>query len=73
MSKNPLYTNEIATAHQFVLEHNFDGDLMSFLERMKSPHLMHSERWSEIYDYLSENYPESTGSLVTGLSYWCED
>ena len=30
MSKNPLYTNEIATAHQFVIEYNTDIKLQNF-------------------------------------------
>ena len=30
MSKNPLYANEIATAHQFVIEHNTDIKLQNF-------------------------------------------
>ena len=31
MSKNPLYANEVATAHQFVIEHNTDIKLQNFL------------------------------------------
>ena len=34
MSKNPLYTNEIATAHQFVIEYNTDIKLQNFLYNM---------------------------------------
>lgn len=30
MSKNPLYTNEIATAHQFVIEYNTDIKLQNY-------------------------------------------
>ena len=30
MSKNPLYANELATAHQFVIEHNTDIKLQNF-------------------------------------------
>ena len=35
MSKNPLYANEIATAHQFVIEHNNDIDFMNFLREIR--------------------------------------
>lgn len=72
MSRNPLYTNEMATAHQFIIEHNSDIDFISFLEKMKNPNLTHSDRWSLIYDYMAEHYPEETGSLITGLAYYLE-
>lgn len=74
MSKNSLYANEIASAHLFVIEHNNDIDFMNFLREMKENRdLLHSDRWSLIYDYMKENYPEVTGSIVTGLAYWVED
>ena len=45
MSKNPLYTNEVATAHQFVIEHNTDIKLQNFLYDMRfRKDLMHSDR-----------------------------
>ena len=74
MSKNPLYANEIATAYQFVLEHNTDVELQSFLHDMRfRKDLIHSERLSLCYDFLKENYPEATGTIVTGLTYYLED
>lgn len=74
MSKNTLYANEIATANQFILEHDNDYNLICFLKSMKDPDLIHSDRWSLIYDYISEHYPAAAaGSIVTGLAYWCED
>lgn len=73
MSRNPLYANEMATAHQFIVEHNSDIDFIGFLEKMKDPNLMHSDRWSLIYDYMAEHYPSETGSLITGLAYYIED
>ena len=45
MSKNLLYANEIATAHQFVIEHNIDIKLQNFLYDMRfRKDLMHSDR-----------------------------
>ena len=56
MSKNPLYANEIATAHQFVIEHNTDIKLQNFLYDMRfKKNLMHSDRWSLCYNFLKEN------------------
>jgi hypothetical protein len=71
--KNINYLNEMASANLFVLNHNTDADLMSFLWKMEDPTISHSERWSQIYDYMSEHYPEVTGSIITGLSYWVEE
>ena len=74
MSKNPLYANEVATAYQFILEHNTDTKLQNFLHDMRfRKDLMHSERWSLCYNFLKENYPETTGTIVTGLAYYLED
>ena len=68
--KNTNYANEIATANQFVIEHNTDTELMNFLKQLENPIYSHSDRWSQIYDYMEEHYPSATGSLITGLSYW---
>ena len=73
MSKNPLYANEVATAHQFIIDHNTDVELQCFLHDMRfRKDLMHSDRWSMCYDFLKKHYPEATGTIVTGLSYWLE-
>ena len=74
MSKNLLYANEIATAHQFVISHNTDIKLQNFLHDMRfRKDLMHSDRLSLCYDYLAEHYPAAAGSIVTGLAYYLED
>ena len=74
MSKNPLYANEVATAHQFIIDHNTDIELQCFLHDMRfRKDLMHSDRWSMCYDFLKKHYPEATGTIVTGLAYWLEN
>ena len=74
MSKNTLYGNEVATAHQFIIDHNTDVELQCFLHDMKfRKDLMHSDRWSLCYNFLKENYPAATDSIVTGLAYLLED
>lgn len=73
MGRNVLYTNEIATANRFIIEHNSDCELQSFLYQMRNKVMPHSQRWNECYDFLSEYYPEATGALVTGLTYYLED
>lgn len=73
MGKNLLYQNEIASAHKFIIDHNADTSLNAFLQEMeRNISLSHSDRWSLCFDFLSENYPEATGALVTGLTYWLE-
>ena len=70
--RNTNYAPEIATANQFVINHNYDIKLMGMLREAGDHKYTHSERWSMIYDYLLENYPGATGTLVTGLAYWVE-
>ena len=52
----------------------YDIKLQNFLHDMRfRKDLMHSDRWSLCYDFLKENYPEATGTIVTGLAYLLED
>lgn len=71
--KNTNYAPEIATAYQFVLQHNNDTDFMNMLHEVSDNKYMHSDRWSIIYDWMKEHYPEATGTIITGLSYWVEE
>jgi len=73
--RNTNYAPEIATANQFIIDHNYDAKLIGFLrDRQENLHKeTHSDRWSLIFDFMSENYPGATGSLITGLSYYVED
>ena len=70
--KNTNYAPEMYRANNFIIEHNTDADLMAFLRKMENENLSHSDRWSQIYDYMEEHYPAATGSLITGLTYWVE-
>lgn len=70
--KNHNYTTEIIMANQFVIDHNTDYKLMGMLREAKDSKYSHSERWSMIWDYCAEHYPGATGTLITGLAYWCE-
>lgn len=72
MSKNSLYQDEIATARNFVIDRNYDSNLLRFLENMKDESFMHSDRWSMIYDFMKEYYPGQPSPIITGLSYWVE-
>ena len=71
---NTNFAPEIATANKFIQEHNYDGELNSFLHSMmiEGAYLMHSDRWSKVYDWMHDHYPEATGSLITGITYWLE-
>lgn len=75
--KNTNYAPEIATAHQWILDHNNDLDLHYFLRELgdtvNNSNYTHSDRWSMVYDWMAEHYPEATGSLITGITYWAED
>lgn len=69
---NTNYSSEMATANQFIINHNNDIDFMKFIRDMEEADITHGDRWSQIYDYMEEHYPGATGSLITGLCYWCE-
>ena len=71
--KNTNYAPEIATAYQFALQHNNDIDFMNMLHEVSNCKYIHSDRWSIIYDWMMEHYPEATGTIITGLSYWVEE
>ena len=72
--KNPNYLNEISSAAKFIEEHNYDGELRTFIYNLmhNTDNFTHSDRWSMIYDWMQEHYPEATGSLITGLCYYVE-
>lgn len=71
--KNSNFTQEMVMANNFVIENNSNPVLTSFLAEMHDMSwLIHSDRWSRCYDFLAANFPEATGTLVTGLTYWLE-
>jgi hypothetical protein len=71
--KNKNYKAEITMANKFVVENNTNPILNKFLIEMREmSYLSHSDRWSVCYDFLAKNFPEATGTLVTGLTYWLE-
>ena len=72
---NSNYAPEIASAAKFIQDHSYDGDLRTFLYEMmhNTKGWSHSDKWSAIYDWMQEHYPEATGSLITGLCYYIED
>lgn len=71
---NSNYAPEIASASKFIIDHNYDGDLRWFIRNMmeEGDNLTHSERWSIVYDWMQEHYPEATGNLITGITYYLE-
>lgn len=71
---NSNYKNEIASAAKFLCDHSYDGELRTFIYEMmeNTDGWSHSERWSEIYNWMQIHYPDATGSLITGLTYCCE-
>lgn len=66
------YINEMIIAKNFILDHKGDAGLMNLIERCKSPKLLHSDRWSLIFDYFATYYPNVAGSVITGLAYLVE-
>ena len=62
----------MVAAQKFINEHKDDIALNNLLARARDRNIMHSDRWSMIYDYMAKNYPEVTGFIITGLTYNCE-
>lgn len=66
------YETEMNAARDFIEKHKTDVTFMSYYEKIKDSSLMHSERWSLIYDFMAIHYPETRGAIVTGLVYLME-
>lgn len=69
---NTNYSGEIKDAQDWIIDHNTDAKLLTFLREMENPIYTHGERWSMIFDWMLEHYPGVTGTLITGLTYWVE-
>lgn len=69
---NSVYLTEIKEAQDWIIEHNSDAKLLNFLRKMENPIYTHGERWSMIFDWMLKHYPEVTGTLVTGITYWID-
>lgn len=72
--KNTNFAPEMYRANNFIIENNNDADLRTFIHKMQyeTDGWSHNDRWSAIYDWMKEHYPEATGSLITGLTYYVE-
>ena len=57
---------------EFLDKHRYNIELMSFIANLRNRVMMHSDRWSMVYDFLQEFDPEATGTIVTSLTYWIE-
>ena len=72
--KNTNYAPEMYQANEFIIKHNDDGELRTFIYEMQhnTNGWLHNDRWSIIYDWMQKHYPEATSSLITGLCYYVE-
>ena len=68
---NTNYTPEIIMAQKFIKQHSNDIEFVHFLDKIDAP-MRHSDRWSFIYDWLTEHYGSADGKIVTGLAYMVE-
>lgn len=67
------YDEEIQLAKKFYLDNIGDNNLRTFFNNIKNSSLMHSEKWSLIFDYIKRNYPYVDGKVITGLVYLAEE
>lgn len=66
------YEEEINLAAEFRLDHTWDANFSKFFTNIANSSLMHSERWSLIFDYMKRNYPDADSRIITGLVYLSE-
>ena len=66
------YEEEIDLAAEFRLAHAWDTNFSKFFTNIANSSLMHSERWSLIFDYMKRNYPNTDSRIITGLVYLSE-
>ena len=65
------YEGEVARAYTFLNIHNDDKELNGLMNTLKFYKMLHSDRWSLLYDFLSKHYPDDL-DLATGLTYVAE-
>lgn len=65
------YEGEVAKAYAFLNIHNNDEQLRGLMNTLRFYKMLHSDRWSLLYDFLAKHYPDDL-DLVTGLTYVAE-
>lgn len=66
------YEEEKLIAKEFKLNAN-DSKLDTLLLQLESKQYTHSDRWSIIYGFIQENYPDADSQIITGLAYLVEE
>lgn len=66
------FEEEKLIAKNFEINAN-DSELDALLLRLESRKYTHSDRWSIIYDFIQENYPDADSQVITGLAYLVEE
>lgn len=69
---NTNYTREIIMGQNWIVDHNNDPDMIAMLFKARDRQWTHAERWSIVYDFMTEHYPEVTGTIITGITYSLE-
>ena len=69
-----MYNEEKLEAKNFLAIYKFHPVVEQVLKEASNPSLIHSDRWSIIYDMIDEAFPEYKNSkVVTGLTYLVEE
>lgn len=70
--KNKEYETEINKAKNFLIENSSNNKLTIFVSDLKLSKKAHSQKWSEVYDFITLHYPNDL-DVVTGLVYYIEE
>lgn len=65
------YQEEVNVARKW-LKQNDGVELRAFINKIKYKSLIHSDNWSQIFDFVYGNYKDIPNGLVTGLTYLIE-
>ena len=66
------YGTEMMEAKDWIDKHQNDDKTKKFLYLMNQSTMIHSDLWSQIYDYFAENYDANDRPNITGMTYLME-
>ena len=69
---NNEYADDMLRARYFLNTHSEDTKLVIFLTSLAKSEKTHSEKWSDVYDFIMINYP-NYNNIITGLVYLIEN
>jgi len=70
--KDKAYMKQLSAAKNFLIEHDNDNKLVFLISGLKTSKKLHSQKYEDIYEYISFHYPDNL-NIVAGLCYLTEE